>query len=286
MLVGTKEEDIMKKVSDLNLQKKGLQPKMAFAIQLVLLATTSMVANHTLASGCDFCLEPYVGVDAQMRKMHFQKHFGGNLLRHKYPQANFFGGVKFNEYLGIEGGYEVSKKQHTTKIPNQTDIIFGVRLRPVDPLVTNVQDLERASSKIYGWNLNLVGLLPIPCIEDCTQLLGSVGLAHLKLRVNSAFTSIGSVDLTPFGLGDLNNLLTNSQAFSTRFRKTKTVLRLSGGLQHKIIDCLGIRALVSWEKTSKLHTQGKNFPVDPTDILGVVKPKNSLQYSLGIFIPF
>ena len=52
--------------------------------------------------------KPYVGFDAQVRRMSFKGGFGNNLLQHHSPQGNLYAGVKFNEYVGVEAGYETT----------------------------------------------------------------------------------------------------------------------------------------------------------------------------------
>ncbi len=210
-------------------------------------------------------LVSYVGVDAQMRHMDFEKNFGGNILQHRYPQANFFAGFKFNDYLGAEAGYTFSKKQLSTRAHQSTDIVLGELLPTIYPVLVSQTFQSRASSKISGWNANLMGYLPIFCKEDNTQLIGSIGFASLKSRVHN--------------LVIFNNTLIDTNYF----KKHKTILRLGTGIQHMVCDNIGLRFLVAWENTSKLKAYAQNL--NRTSFAST-RPENSFHYGLGVFGTF
>lgn len=241
--------------------------------ELTLLSTPliMLAAAGSANAGMSFCLTPYAGVDAQVRHMSFQKKFGGNVLKKNYPEGNFFAGLKFNDYIGIEAGYEVSKKKSRANPLNNTDIVLGAGLIN-DPLVTYKNS---ASTKIHGWNLNLSGYLPIFCEDNSLNLIGSVGLAQLKLRIRERLTlTIQEPGETPVSFERNVHLL--------KHNKHKAVLRLAGGAQYMITDCVGVRGLVTFENTSKLKTPG----ISSTHSALIAKPKNTFIYGLGIFTSF
>lgn len=242
--------------------------------QLALLtAPVFMLATAgTAVADFDFgCLTPYVGVDAQMRHMGFHKRFGGNVLKTTHPQGNFFAGLKFNDCVGIELGYEVSTKKSRSRTLNNADTLFGGPLEQSTQALTVTNSIH-ASSKIHGWNLNLVGYYPLPVCDDNLSLIGSVGFAQLKLRTHGALRIRGVDAVTRTTLVD--------QTVSVgRSHKSKAVLRLAGGAQYMMTECFGVRALVTWENTSKF----KNHHRRNTTNLRLVKPKNSFIYGLGVF---
>lgn len=257
----------------------------SWTLSLILL-TVSGIAS----ANCELCYIPYAGVDAQMRHISFQKNFGGNILKKRYPQGNVFGGFLFTHCLGLEAGYEFSKKQLSTKNSVPNDIIFGINTPTITaPSVINTVDRNRASSKITGWNLNLVGLLPILCEEDNVQLIGSVGVAHLKLRVRNVLTHSEVEFNDPF-VRNPNDTFTVARTVNTVLKNRRAVLRLASGIQHALTDYLSFRALVSWENTAKLEakaidTSRIGTPVG-TRVVRMSAPQNSLQFSLGVFTLF
>lgn len=253
-----------------------------FATPLVMLATTgTAVANMNM----DCCPSFYLGADAQLRHMPFQKDFGGNILKKNYPQGNFFAGFKFNNCIGIEAGYEVTKKKSGNKLHAPSDFIFGTTIEPLNPPdLVAISERSRASSRIHGWNLNLVGFLPVWCEEYNLSLLGSVGLAQLKLKTRHTRTTTETVtvfDDTETAIGTANEVFIGNRAYNKR----KVVLRLGAGIQHMLTECFGLRVLVNWENTNKLRTQGRNLENGLT-VSSVARLKNSFNYGLGVFTTF
>lgn len=246
---------------------------------------TTLTATHILASeqACCCWLDAYAGIDAQLRHMPFQKHFGGNVLKHRYPQGNVFAGVKFNEYVGVEAGYEFSKKQRSTKTHPVGDVVFGQPITPaeISPFSITNTSKSRASSKIRGFNLNLVGYLPILCIEYNTQLIGSIGLAALKSRSRNTLTrtEVDQIFFDPITGDPIDGTETNITSTTTSFKKHKTVFKFSAGIQKMLTPCIGVRALVSRENSSKIKARGSRNT-------SIAKLKHSSIYGVGVFTAF
>lgn len=253
------------------------------ALALTLFSTASIISTYASA-GLDICLDAYAGVDAQIRRMHFQKNFGGNVLQHRYPQANVFAGVKFNDYVGIEAGYEFTKKQRSTRTHRVGEVVFGELIPPNDPIFLSVTHTSRASSKLNGANVNLVMFLPF-CEQYNTQFIGSMGMAYLKSRVRNIFTTT-SVSAEFDDAGDLIGTTTVADAVTHDYKKRKYVPRISAGLQHITDCCVGIRLLATWENTAKLKNHGKDALTGTRHPDDISKPDKSWQIGLGVFTPF
>jgi hypothetical protein len=243
------------------------------------------MSTQTLASEHCYCIDAYTGIDAQARRMPFQKKFGGDVFQHRYyPELNMFAGFKFNDYVGLEAGYEFSKHQKKTKKVLPGEIVFGVPIPSLDLRFNNVTNTTRTCSKINGFNINLMGFLPIFCEEYNTQLIGSVGAASLRLKTRNTVTEIGEQTMmlvNPVEIVPIQRILVNR----TQYKKHKATFRVSTGIQHITMYCLGIRALITWENTNKLSTQGVDGATGRA-MREQVKLKNSLIYKLGTFIPF
>ncbi len=222
--------------------------------------------------------QPYVGVDGQIRIINFKQDYGGNVLKNHYPQANVFGGIILSQNFGIEAGYEFSKQQYTISRDNQRKVVLG-RPTPVPhPWNTGiVYDNSYSSSKINGLNLNLVGLFPI---QKNIALIGSFGFSNLKLQVKNTFRHTVITDT-----GFLELPITDVYSDDINYNKRKTLFRLTGGIKLRLNNCVGMRALLSWENTSKLAAKARDS-ITKRKVLGMAKPKNSFQFGIGLFFTF
>lgn len=225
----------------------------AFLIALPLFFATSVKAGMG-----DFCLPSvYIGVDAQIRNMKLKRNYGGNLFHSDYPQANVFLGIKANDFIGVEAGYEVTHiKKHTTVLPTGAPL-FGIPF--TSDLTIDVKP------RIRTFYTSLIGFFPV---FDCDnlKLIASIGVANIRLKLNNQLLAINNV---PF-----RRNLTLAQS--------KNILRLMGGIQYVFADFLGIRATVRWEKTaqlSKLEPLGTPSP-------NIAKAQDSYVYGIGLFLQF
>lgn len=244
-----------------------------------------LTAAGTAMADIDFCFAPYAGVDAQIRHLDFKKNFGGNALKKNYPQGNFFAGFKFHEYVGLEFGYTVSEKKTAHVRHDNADIVFGAPLAQPRPLIPSVGSSSHSSAKIKGWNANVVGFFPILCEDDSLQLLGSIGVAQLKVKIKHTLTTtFNAIDGTQ-DIDIIDTDLLNSTPNKKFHKKYKPLLRISGGIQNMLTNCIGVRALVTWENTAKLKTAGRDVASGVTT-LTMIKPKSSVNYGLGIFWSF
>ncbi len=220
--------------------------------------------------------QPYIGVDGQVRIINFKQDYGGNVLKNHYPQANIFGGIMFSQNFGFEAGYEFSKQQYSVSRDNPRKVVLGRIIRPYIPHhMRMVYDYSYSSSKMNGININLVSLFPI---QKNIALIGSIGLTNLKLLVKNTFRQ---TIITDTGLLELP--ITDIYSDDVNYNKRKTVLRFTGGIKLRLNDCVGMRMLLSWENTSKLEAKAIDA-ITKRKVLGMAKPKNSFQYSIGLFL--
>jgi len=225
-----------------------VKKKLAFlAAPVIMLAASSNAQAH-------WGMTPYVGADVQYRSMDFQSGFGDNLFSHHEPQGNVYVGAKLHEYFGVEAGFESTTRQNKTSTLRIGGSNLGV---PVTAAISRYN----VTSRIRGSHLSLVGFLPI-CDQNRLKLIGLAGAAALKASFKVVnFYSTGV--LTPM----------------QEFDKRKIVLRLGAGLEHMFACHWGLRGTVIWENTRKISA--------PTvSSAALVKPKDSLIYSLGVFASF
>ena len=209
-------------------------------------------------------MKPYIGIDAQIRHMNFTKGFGDNLFRNIYPQCNTYLGVKFNDYFGIELGYQASKKQTRIVSLNTGAINLGTAVpAPASPVVF------ASDSKIQGAHINLVAFYPT--YSDELELFASIGVGRLKAQFTRFTISIG------------NGPVPSSLPTTFKFTQSQTVARINTGFQKMISDCIGFRGTIGWENTSRFKAITSS-PI--TRRLTEIRLKNSIVYSLGIFANF
>lgn len=234
--------------------------------RLALLAMSCFMVSSMpeKAMSFDLCLTPYVGVDAQVRNMGFKKEYGGGpLFNNNYPQGNLFVGAMFNDYVGVEGGFEFTqlKSKEATQVEGQQ--ILGYRVEfPAETITV------KAQNRLYGWNVNLIGAYPI-CNAYRISIIGSIGLARLRSKLDACVT--GSEGIS------------QNRPCMKFPGQTKSILRLTAGLKHMITDCIGIRGTIGWENTSKFN---KLTATTLQDIEFLAKYKDSIQYGFGLFINF
>lgn len=235
--------------------------------KLALLAAPIAMLAASTAMAANFCgVTPYVGADAELRHMNFQRDFGRNLFTHNYPQGNLYAGVQINEYLAVEGGYETTEIKHRTNTLRTGDTVTGILIdEPDTSLVIN------STGQVKGLHANLIGLLPI-CDLYRLKLIGMVGYA--RLQANFVRTSISLTDPT-------GTFLLNASEQTRTYKARKSILRLGAGLQHMINCNWGVRAMLKWEDTKRFKIAGEGG-----DVPSSIRARNSFIYSIGTFYTF
>jgi len=208
----------------------------------------------------ELCLTPYVGADAEMRHINWAHDFGGNVFRKNNPQGNIFGGLYISDYLSFEGGYELTAVRVNQVNLSDGDKLFGNTL--VNPPIT-----EYGKFQVKDWHANAFGYLPI-CDEYRVQFIGGVGIAGTKIFHAG------------YEIADSTGAKIPAATYRT-FEDTKTVLRISAGVQQMFADHSGLRFMLGWMNTARLGTiASKENPSSQ------VMVKNSWTYGLGFFVKF
>lgn len=211
------------------------------------------------------CIDPYLGIDMGLRRMAWKKDYGDNVYKHVAYQPNIYTGLKFNQFFGIEVGYEeILFKKRDTAFTEGTSIILGVDFAP--PIAI------RSSVKLKGWHFNIVGTYPLEwCEYKCIELLGTMGIASLKTTQQTTF------------LLDETGILPSPDVFT--FSKRKIVPRVSAGFQYKITDHCGLRfILIGIENTSLLGDLG--LPQEAPESARRTKMKHNTYHSIGFLLHF
>jgi len=240
---------------------------------------SKLFSLSTLATTAFFCLvsplqaatiswqitvTPYIGLAAQGLHAHLPNDLGGNVFKQDFPQGNAFVGVRFNDYVGVEGGYEITPTKKSVTVLSGGSKLFGQIAPSAPPLGPSIQ---YSKSQLKNWHASLVGFLPLS-EHYPFKLLGSVGITRLKVFYFN------------FNLATPTNTLNPFPTIVT-FANNKTVLRLNAGGQYMLSDMLGIRALVGWNNTARLDS----LPSKET-ATNKIQFSNTWNYGLGVFVEF
>ncbi|MGD0465684.1 MAG: outer membrane beta-barrel protein [Gammaproteobacteria bacterium] len=234
-------------------------------LSTAILFSPSISYAKTKFSGLN--LTPYAGVDVGIQHFEFEPGYGDNLFKNELPVGNLFAGVKFNDYFGIEGGYEstLEGKRNSTIYGGNT--VLGNVLLSTGP--TAMEYIKCSSKvKISGWHLGITGYSPIYLDESSSlSILGYFGIKHTNVKlIRNLLESKGVGDPAEIDL-DTTVLGTNNK---------KPLLRFSAGIEYFFNKHIGLRALIGWEDTSSLQ---------PTDgVNKIAKLKDSTLYSIGIIL--
>lgn len=204
------------------------------------------------SQGFDFA--PYLGIDVKQHNMQFKQNAGANLVQKNYPQGNLFAGIRFNECLAMEFGYEgTAKKTKTAFVPLGASFFGDVGL----------EDSSTTKTRIAGPHIDVLGFYPIFEERYCLDLFGSFGLANLKFKSRLDVMTAGDPEVSSYS-----------------FLKRKLIPRVTLGVQHMINNNLGVRAMATWERTSSF----KNIYADRGPLY--MRPKDSRSLGVGVFYSF
>lgn len=241
--------------------------KTLLATALFITASSPVMAEIAGFSGWEY--GPFIGIDVQLRHVKMPNDFGGNLFKKNYIQGNPFVGVRFNDYLGIEVGYEETVKKNSTTING--------------PGATEVGDLIPATAFHYsnnffrmrGPNANINLYFPFCACDGKFDVLASVGVSHLKTKLTHQITAVSFMGFfRPLTAGEM-------QEQKATFFKRKLIMRAMVGLQYFIRCNVGVRATYTWENTKKFRNLR-----DSTIGNEEASLKNSQLYGLGLFWQF
>lgn len=205
----------------------------------------------------------YAGMEVRNKFMSYEKNYGRRIIAKRHTSGNMFVGFKFNDYLGIEAGYEFGKKKKGTATVLKDDgTILGENI---------MSDSERheISSKMSGLHIGLVAYSPI--YLDSVQFFTSIGAMRTKLTLkHQAYETMAGMESLK-----IEEKLIGKKSY-------KYIPRINLGAYCNLIDYVDLRATIGWERTKSFGTFTDDIPNDAFTYQA--KPKNSLSYSLGMVI--
>lgn len=224
-----------------------------------------------LLSGDSWMFQPYVGVDLFDRFMDFNDDDSVDMFRDHYPSGKLFAGVKLHRYFGIEGGYQTSieRTQRRFFTSSQSPVLFGGS--PLDlPGFQGDDLLVDTWTQIDGWNIDLVGFIPI--CEDVTEVFIKLGYSSLTLDQKVTFWA-----------DPASHLIEHLQWSEEEGMFSATI-----GILHAFTHNFGGRIFVTWDGTSELDSQNYSVVLNTLDPNGrggaiTVDPEDSWSFGVGLF---
>ena len=207
-------------------------------------------------------ISPYVGVDGQLNRMPFKKGYGDNLFPKHYEHANLYAGIKLDGSFSLEAGYiSEAVRSKCTKLYGSNGCL-GVELpKFLSPAIF------QSYIKIRGYHVGFVNTFCEPTWDSFRVLFGA-GAGFLRAEASREGLAFGEPPI---------------KGTTRRFKKEKVVLRLMIASEYKFKNNLGIRGSLFFLQTSKMVmvAEPTRSPTTP-----VIRPIDSLVYSLGVFYEF
>jgi len=212
-------------------------------------------------------LRPYVGFDAGIRYLDFQREFGRGLFIKRVPQTNLYLGLKFHENFSIDAGWE------STQVKSK-----AINLKPGDQALGFTKAIDDREGhffkwKLSGWHINLVGHTVTISDRYPLSFFGSVGMGWKKIFVEDILHSIDESPLSDAGYRQ------NKRTFF----ETKAILRTTVGTRYMFNSNFGARFYLGWENTNQFFKlKSKEFP----DGITQASLCNSIFLGLGLHYQF
>ena len=212
--------------------------------------------------------EYYIGFDAKKRRMHYEKNLGSNIMPKIIPEYGVFAGVKFNEYFGLEFGYEWSKKVTAKAAGKEGDTILNIQTR---------EDEEHHHTLLYkrtGYKLHVIFYTPTLIANKAININAFIAAGYSWQRIffhNNLL--IKSYVPEPDENLRQQNLVTSKRTF--------IIPELKTGLDFTVNTRIHIRPYLGWSRTAKLPRFEDDYP--NKDIYSL-KHKNSFTYGIELCV--
>lgn len=181
----------------------------------------------------------------------------------KIPQVNIYGGVKLNQFFGIEGGFTKSSKVKKTAYSGP-----GIREINNAPLQPTRFVISENDIHLHTAYIRLLGHYLIP--KTNWEFIGGIGVSRLKITSNYMATATFAGILSP------EEAAMNKRTFLSK----KSTPHLLIALQYQLSNKVKLRSTIGKELTGRL----KYCLSTTNNSTKAVGYKNSYSYGLGLVI--
>lgn len=230
-----------------------------------------LILSFSAFSDCDLKEKascPYIGVNVKILHSDYKKGYGDNLINHNVPQWAVYSGLKLTDNVYLEGGYEHSIQRKRFRKLTPQDTITG---HPMPSSINPAYFISKLTLK--GPYIDIIKLYQLSSDKRAHFFLSS-GISLLKAKAERRTVCIHPASIPTYP----------TPGIIRKLEGDKLVLRVSMGLQYMVTDQLGFRTSAGWMNTSKLQicsSDGVCALYYPE-----IKPKDTVNYSLGLFWAF
>lgn len=214
-----------------------------------------IICTYSYASG------PYIGADIGIKTLKFESGYGDNLFAESLPFGNLFVGFKFNDYFGIEGGYE-----STTNEKRENSLYYGEKALGITLDKPRFYQVKYSTThKIFGWHTGVIFDYTLDN-ENTLFFCSYIGIKNTKINLIRNRLEL--------------NLKTSINTDYLNKCNKKNILLLSCGLKYLLNKHFMIRWSINFENTNKINPYGFNANNKYIE----AKPKNTFSNQIGIII--
>lgn len=205
----------------------------------------------------------YLGIDGQYCRLDFQKGYGDSLFSNTTPGINPIIGAKINDSFAIEAGYHFSHSSKTTTLQSGP-IVGNPNLLAFVSAVTFV-------SKTTFKEPHLKFLVFTPKLANQpVQFFAGIGITNTRARFK--FKAVQA------GIFPVNRERT--------VEKCRSLQTLTIGALYNLNDTLSMRGTIVFKNTARLGGFANDGFQSALYGIPEIKPKNSINYGLGIFYTY
>ena len=245
-------------------------------VTATLLLTPIPVSATTPEQNTSFlsALTPFIGLDVGNSKTALQKNYGDKIFRKKATFYNLFTGLNFNEYFGMELGYQRDNKRQATRTLGTGDYCPGgaIILAAMNPIVFE--------TSLRMKNTYLGATLQYP-IFDKAKITALFGVARATIDAKHTIVSVHGIVQSQQQIQD--NL------YARAYKKSKFIPMLRLGAKYQLNEKFALRGGVTWLGTARIKINSDQNGQPRPNLLGQpsapnnsIRLKNSLNYSAGI----
>ena len=226
-------------------------------------------------------VSPFIGIDLGQSRLELQQKFGEKMFRKNSTSYNLFAGLDFNQYFGIELGYQKDNTRRSNATLVTGDFIPGfANPIPVGQFEGNPSVFDNVKLKQQNKYLGITGKYKI---YQKFHLNAMLGLAYTKTSAEYTQRQSGIAIFTPTQLDGF--------LLKRTYKKYKIVPIARIGASYTINQNFSIRTNILWEKKSNIAiSSDQNNKIRPINgnpaSSQKIKFKNITTYSVGFIYNF